>query len=171
MRNRTLKICAMLLAICTSTIHMQAMDEWDGVTQAKGFYSGTGTKADPYRIFTASQFLYFIQQTKDGNTFSGQYVELCNDIAFKTNEGLVKGADFYGDFDGNDHTIKVSEWASEGAVVGYIARGWHLFNLYGSMHDVYFVNANEVMTICTDGILYNCGFDFGNISLSYSSVD
>ena len=63
MRNSTLKICAMLLAICTSTIHLQAMDEWDGVTIAKGFYSGTGTKADPYRIFTASQFLYFIQQT------------------------------------------------------------------------------------------------------------
>ena len=165
MRNRTLKICAMLLAICTSTIHMQAMDEWDGVTQAKGFYSGTGTKTDPYRIFTASQFLYFIQQTKDGNTFSGQYVELCNDIAFKTNEGLVKGADFYGDFDGNDHTIKVYEWTAESPFwAAYIAIGWHLFNLYGSMHDVYFVNANEVMTICTDGILYNCGFDFGNNS-------
>ena len=61
MKNSTLKFCAMLLAICTSTIHLQAMDEWDGVTVAKGFYSGTGTKADPYRIFTASQFLYFIQ--------------------------------------------------------------------------------------------------------------
>ena len=162
MRNRTLKICAMLLAICTSTIHMQAMDEWDGVTQAKGFYSGTGTKTDPYRIFTASQFLYFIQQTKDGNTFSGQYVELCNDIAFKTNEGLVEGGDFYGNFDGNDHTIKVYEWTAEAFWVDYIANGWHLFNLYGSMHDVHFVNANEVMTICTDGILYNCGFDFNN---------
>ena len=43
MKDRTLKLCAMLLAICTSTIHLQAMDEWDGTTIAKGFYSGTGT--------------------------------------------------------------------------------------------------------------------------------
>ena len=107
MKDSILKFCAMLLAFCTSTIHLQAMDDWDGVTIAKGFYSGTGTKADPYRIFTASQFLYFIQQTKDGNTFSGQYIELCNDIAFKSE--AVEGGDFYGDFDGNDHTIKVDK--------------------------------------------------------------
>ena len=113
MKNSTLKFCAMLLAICTSTIHLQAMDEWDGNAIAQGFYCGTGTKTDPYRIFTASQFLYFIQQTKDGNTFNGQYVELCNDIAFKTNEGLVEGGDFYGDFDGNDHTIQVNDYYKE----------------------------------------------------------
>ena len=158
MRNSTLKICAMLLAICTSTIHLQAMDEWDGKTIAKGFYSGTGTKANPYKIFTASQFLYFIQQIKDGNTFSGKYIELCNDIAFKSNEGLVEGGDFYGDFDGNDHTIKVDKY--EEGIEGYLLFGWHLFNLYGSMHDVLFVRANEVMTIYTGGILYNCKFEF-----------
>lgn len=160
MRNSTLKFCAMLLAICTSTIHLQAMDEWDGNAVAQGFYSGTGTEADPYRIFTASQFLYFIQQTKDGNTFSGQYVELCNDIAFKTNAGLKDGGDFYGDFDGNDHTIQVNEY--DNGIDGYLLYGWHLFNLYGSMHDVQFVRANEVMTIYTGGILYNCKFEFPN---------
>jgi len=142
----------MLLAICTSTIHLQAMDEWDGTTIAKGFYSGTGTKADPYRIFTASQFLYFIQQTKDGNTFSGQYIELCNDIAFKSE--VVEGGDFYGDFDGNDHTIQVDKYWS--------VYGWRLFNLYGAMHDVQFVRARRVMEIYTGGILYNCSFEFPN---------
>lgn len=158
MKNSTLKFCAMLLAICTSTIHLQAMDEWDGVTVAKGFYSGTGTEADPYRIFTASQFLYFIQQTRDGNTFNGQYIELCNDIAFKSNEGLVEGGDFYGDFDGNDHTIQVNKYWER--YDDYIWGGWHLFNLYGSMHNVLFVRANEAMTIYTGGILYNCRFEF-----------
>ena len=158
MRNITLKICAMLLAICTSTIQLQAMDVWDGVTIAKGFYSGTGTKTDPYRIFTASQFLYFLQQTKDGNTFEGQYIELCNDIAFKTNEGLVKGGAFYGDFNGNDHTIQVDKYWDE--YYGYIYGSWHLFNLYGSMHDVKFVRANKAITIYTGGILYNCRFEF-----------
>jgi hypothetical protein len=148
----------MLLLLCTSTIHLQAMDEWDGITIAKGFYSGTGTKTDPYRIFTASQFLYFLQQTKDGNTFEGQYVELCNDIAFKSNEGLVKGGDFYGDFDGNDHTIQVNKYKQE--YQDYIWGGWHLFNLYGSMHDVLFVRANYAMSIYTGGILYNCRFEF-----------
>ena len=152
MKDRTLKLCAMLLAICTSTIHLQAMDEWDGTTIAKGFYSGTGTKTDPYRIFTASQFLYFIQQTKDGNTFTGKYIELCNDIAF--NYEPVEGGDFYGDFDGNDHTIQVNRYWSE--------LGWTLFNLYGSMHDVQFVRANGMMRIYTGGILYNCRFEFPN---------
>ena len=52
MKDSTLKLCAMLLAFCTSAIHLQAMDEWDGTTIAKGFYSGTGTKTDPYRIYT-----------------------------------------------------------------------------------------------------------------------
>jgi hypothetical protein len=160
MRNSTLKICAILLAICTSTVQLQAMDEWNGKTIAKGFYSGTGTKADPYRIFTASQFLYFIQQTKDGNTFSGQYIELCNDIAFKTNEGLVEGGDFYGDFDGNDHTIQVDKYWKE--YYYYIYGAWHLLNLYGSMHDVQFVRANEAITIYTGGILYNCKFEFSS---------
>ena len=129
------------------------MDEWDGTTIAKGFYSGTGTKADPYRIFTASQFLYFIQQVKDGNTFSDKYIELCNDIAFSiepTTRYLY--GDFYGDFDGNDHTIQVNKYWSE--------TGWRLFNLYGSMHDVQFVRANGMMSIYTGGILYNCKFEY-----------
>lgn len=158
MRNSTLKFCAMLLLLCTSAIHLQAMDEWDGGTIAKGFYCGTGTKDNPYKIFTASQFLYFIQQTKDGNTFSGQYIELCNDVAFKDAEKLVNGGDFYGDFDGNDHTIQVNKYWEY--YHDYIWGGWHLFNLYGSVHDVNFIRANEAVCIYTGGILYNCRFDF-----------
>ena len=158
MKKSTIKFCVMLLAFCISAIHLQAMDEWDGKTIAKGFYSGTGTKANPYKIFTASQFLYFIQQTKDGNTFEGQYIELCNDIAFKDAEKLVEGRDFYGDFDGNDHIIQVNKYWEE--YHDYILGGWTLFNLYGSMHDVKFIRANEVVRIYTGGILYNCMFEF-----------
>ena len=164
MKKSTIKFCVMLFAFCISAIHLQAMDEWDGVTIAKGFYSGTGTKANPYKIFTASQFLYFIQQTKDGNTFEGQYIELCNDIAF-SNEA-ISGGNFYGDFDGNDHTIQVNlywknrdDWYS-----------WRIFNLYGSMHDVQFVRANGVMSIYTGGILYNCRFEFPNGYHGYWTV-
>ncbi len=156
MRNSTLKICAMLLVFCTSAIHLQAMDEWDGVTIAKGFYSGTGTKANPYKIFTASQFLYFIQQVKDGNTFNGQHIELCNDIAFS--HEAISGGDFYGDFDGNDHTIQVNAyWRYQDNWYS-----WRLFDLYGSMHDVQFVRANGMMSIYEGGILYNCRFEFPN---------
>ena len=160
MRNSTLKICAMLLAICTSTIHLQAMDEWDGKTIAQGFYSGTGTKSNPYRIFTASQFLYFIQQIKDGNTFSDKYIELCNDIAFS--HDAVKGLGyFYGDFDGNEHKIQVNTDGDESYY-------WNFCGLYGSMHDVQFVNANNLMTIYTGGILYNCRFEFNGYHGSYT---
>lgn len=160
MRNSTFKLCAMLLAICTSTIHLQAMDEWDGMTIAKGFYSGTGTKTNPYRIFTASQFLYFIQQIKDGNTFSGKYVELCNDIAFSHDAVRGLGA-FYGDFDGNDHKIQVNKDGDESYY-------WTFCYLYGSMHDVQFVNAYNLMSIYTGGILYNCRFEFNGYHGSYT---
>ena len=164
MKKSTIKFCVMLFAFCISAIHLQAMDEWDGVTIAKGFYSGTGTKANPYKIFTASQFLYFIQQTKDGNTFEGQYIELCNDIAF-SNEA-ISGGNFYGDFDGNDHTIQVNQyWKNRDDWYS-----WRIFNLYGSMHDVQFVRANGVMSIYTGGILYNCRFEFPNGYHGYWTV-
>ena len=159
MRNRTLKFCVMLLAFCTSAIHLQAMDEWDGKTIAKGFYSGTGTKTDPYRIFTACQFLYFIQQTKDGNTFSGKYIELCNDIAFS--HEAVEGGNFYGDFDGNDHTIQINTDGDESYY-------WTFCSLYGSMYDVQFVDACNLMSIYTGGILYNCKFQFNGYHGSYT---
>ena len=144
----------MLLAICTSAIHLHAMDEWDGLTIAKGFYSGIGTKAEPYRIFTASQFLYFVQQLKDGNTFSGKYIELCNDIAF-SHDAVSTNGNFYGDFDGNDHKIQVNTNGNE-------SYSWSLCSLYGSIHDVQFVNAYNLMRIYTGGILYNCKFEFAN---------
>ena len=159
MRNSTLKFCVMLLAFCTSAIHLQAMDEWDGKTIAKGFYSGTGTKTDPYRIFTACQFLYFIQQTKDGNTFSGKYIELCNDIAFS--HEAVEGGNFYGDFDGNDHTIQINTDGDESYY-------WTFCSLYGSMYDVQFVDACNLMSIYTGGILYNCKFQFNGYHGSYT---
>ena len=160
MRNITLKFCAMLLVFCTSAIHLQAMDEWDGVTIAKGFYSGTGTKADPYRIFTASQFLYFIQQIKDGNTFSGKYIELCNDIAF-SHDAVKSSGGFYGDFDGNDHKIQINTCGDESYY-------WNFCSLYGSMHDVQFDNAYNLMSIYTGGILYNCKFGFNGYHGSWT---
>ena len=160
MRNSTLKICAMLLAFCTSTIHLHAMDEWDGKTIAKGFYSGIGTKSDPYRIFTASQFLYFIQQIKDGNTFSNQYIDLCNDIAF-SHEAVDGYGDFCGDFDGNDHKIQINTDGDESYY-------WNFCRLYGSIHDVQFVNACNIMSIYTGGILYNCRFEFNGYHGSYT---
>ena len=161
MRNITLKFCAMLLVFCTSAIHLQAMDEWDGVTIAKGFYSGTGTKANPYRIFTASQFLYFIQQIKDGNTFSGKYIELCNDIAFNHDKAVNGIGDFYGDFDGNDHTIIIDDDGQEDY-------SWQFCKLYGSIHDVQFIDAYSIMRIYTGGILYNCRFEFNGYHGSYT---
>ena len=160
MRNITLRFCAMLLAFCTSTIHLHAMDEWDGKTIAKGFYSGTGTKSDPYRIFTASQFLYFIQQIKDGNTFSNQYIDLCNDIAF-SHEAVDGYGDFCGDFDGNDHKIQINTDGDESYY-------WNFCRLYGSIHDVQFVNACNIMSIYTGGILYNCRFEFNGYHGSYT---
>ena len=52
---------------------------WDGMT-ASGFDSGSGTEDDPYIIRTHKQLAYLASAVNAGNTFSGVYFKLINDI-------------------------------------------------------------------------------------------
>ena len=91
-------------------------DVWNG-SVATSFESGSGTESNPYVIKTGAQLAYLAQSTNSGNTYSGKYFVLENDINLSGREWtpIGKGSDtsgsdystlsFSGVFDGNHHTI------------------------------------------------------------------
>ena len=99
---------------------LKAQDKWDGETVATKFFSGTGTKSDPYIIRTGAECMYFLRQLDSGNTFEGKYICLGNDIILNTNRST---GTFSGDFNGNKHCISKANSA-------FIA------NLSGVIHDI-----------------------------------
>ena len=69
--------------------------------------TGSGTQADPYKIYNVSEFNNFRDYVNDGNNMSGKYIELMADIdalEFFTPVGI--GDKFFsGNFNGNWHSI------------------------------------------------------------------
>lgn len=99
---------------------LMAQDKWDGETIATKFFSGTGTKSDPYIIRTGSECAYFLSQIKNGNSYEGKYIRLGNDIIF--NNYKTSGT-FAGDFDGNKHFLSN-------------VLGPFIYTLSGKIHDL-----------------------------------
>ncbi len=96
------------------------VDVWDGVAEAEGFASGTGTEEDPFVIETAAQLIYFRNQVDAGVTFDDQFVILAKDIDLADKifdpigfgyyddddaDGKTNYRVFMGTFDGAGHTI------------------------------------------------------------------
>ncbi len=63
--------------------------------------SGTGTEESPYLISSADDWNTFAANVSNGNSYSGQYLQLTADISVTT----MAGNSFSGTFDGGDHTI------------------------------------------------------------------
>jgi hypothetical protein len=95
-------------------------------------WSGNGTQTNPYVITTTAQLDALANEVKSGQTYSGTYFVLGNDIAystaglgdidenFTTIGGYFNGSDknFSGNFDGQNHTIsgiRVSKSTSNNA--------------------------------------------------------
>lgn len=76
---------------------------------ATGTLPGAGTEGDPYRISSTADWNAFVANVITGNSYSGQYVELTNDISVAQKCGYVMQTTpsraFSGTFIGNDHTI------------------------------------------------------------------
>ena len=76
---------------------------------ATGTLPGTGTEEDPYLISSTADWNAFVANVITGNSYSGQYVELTNDISVAQKCGYVMQTTpsraFSGTFIGNDHTI------------------------------------------------------------------
>ena len=83
--------------------------------------TGTGTKADPYVIDSAADFVTFTNNINSGTNYSGKYIRQDADIDLSTvadyagtnGDGTIS---FYGMYNGNGHTIKVNIDLSEKAV-------------------------------------------------------
>lgn len=80
---------------------------WDG-SVAAGFDSGTGTQTSPYRITSADQLAYLAKQVNAGQSYSGSFFVLENNLNLSGREWTPIGnyaIAFGGTFDGNNHTI------------------------------------------------------------------
>ena len=163
-------IVLMLLSFSISTIHAKT-DIWDGITISKGFYGGTGTKADPYTIYTGTQFAYFLKQLDEGNTFAGQYISLKNDIDLNgypnRNKILSKtGLRFDGNLDGEDHSLSPYFTPLNGHYYQTSSYGV-LIAVYGTVHDIYFPNICDFASVKEGGEIYNCYFGM----IDYCAID
>lgn len=100
---------------CGEVIFVPNADIWDG-SITNGFGGGSGSEADPYLIYTGAQLAYLASSTNAGNSYSGKYFKLMNNInlsniewtpigkgTLNTNQSTT-GA-FAGIFDGNYHVI------------------------------------------------------------------
>ncbi|MDY3904232.1 MAG: hypothetical protein SO007_03490, partial [Candidatus Enteromonas sp.] len=53
---------------------------WDGKLVATSYHGGTGTESDPYQIFSPKEFVYFLNQIRNGETYEGIYFKLTSNI-------------------------------------------------------------------------------------------
>ena len=70
-------------------------------------WSGSGTEADPYMINNTDEWQLLVDSVSAGNTYSGTFFRLGNDISVTTMVG-ISGKTFNGIFDGNGHTLTVN---------------------------------------------------------------
>ena len=69
---------------------------------------GTGSAADPWKLYSAADWIDWAGLVTEGTSYSGQNVQLMNDIDFKGRQVPsvgINGKPFKGTFDGGNHTI------------------------------------------------------------------
>ena len=107
MKRFIYKSLLLLAIIITASASGFAQATWDG-TIGSGFASGTGTSTNPYIIRTGAQLGYFLKSVSDGNTYSGKYIQLGNDITATSGASELTfstSSNFAGKFDGNNHKL------------------------------------------------------------------
>ena len=75
--------------------------------------SGSGTEEAPYLIRSIYEWNSFAYHVNEGTTYSGQYVQLTEDISVSTMVGTSEANSFQGTFDGSGHTLTVNYDTSE----------------------------------------------------------
>ena len=82
---------------------------WDGSTIATSFHGGSGTQQDPYQIFSAKEFVYFLNQIRDGENYDQVYFVLTSNINLGgyaiDATALTESTAFKGTLDGNAHKL------------------------------------------------------------------
>lgn len=109
------------------------------------FGGGSGTQADPYKIYNASHFVQLSDEVKAGNTFEGVYFKLLNSVDFKmwgqippiggqyyTEDGATGNRRFCGYFLGNNCTlynVTITENPDNCGIFGYLGYGGYVSDL------------------------------------------
>lgn len=112
------------------------------------FASGKGTKTDPYLINSADQLKAFAKSVNDGESYSGQYVSLNNDLDISDLDWTpigVSGSGFAGCFNGDNHVVtglKIGTKAepaelSEAGLFGIVAASAEIRNLSVKDAEIY----------------------------------
>lgn len=93
--------------VSPSVIYTEANPVWNG-SIATSFSLGSGTQEDPYLISTGEELAYLRVRVNDGQSYSGVYFKLINDIDLNNNAWIPIGTarkNFNGFFDGQGFKI------------------------------------------------------------------
>ncbi len=82
---------------------------WDGTTIATAYHGGSGTQTDPYQIFSAKEFIFFLNQIRNGEKYENTYFVLTSNInlgGFSVDStSLTEDSSFRGVLNGNAHKV------------------------------------------------------------------
>lgn len=143
-------------------------DVWDG-KPAEKFAGGAGTVDDPYKISTGAELAYLAEKVNGGESYSGEYFKLTNDIRLNEQDVPTGGNSwtpignsdngFNGIFDGDGHTISGL----------YVPDTTECPGLFGMGYDDAVIrNLIVVGTICAGGSAEAAGVGVGGICAASS---
>ena len=107
--TKILHVRTALMLLATAVITMTTQTAWA--------WNGSGTQSSPYQITTTNELKQLAEDVHNGNTYSGKYFKLMNDLVFTTSTSnwyaisptfASIGTDtnpFEGTFDGDNHTL------------------------------------------------------------------
>ena len=154
-------------------------DVWDG-KPAEKFAGGAGTVDDPYKISTGAELAYLAEKVNGGESYSGEYFKLTNDIRLNEQDVPTGGnswtpigngfdESFFGIFDGAGHVIRglyISDAAFPG-LFGMVDGTVQNLVVQGSVTggDEAIEESGAAGGICStsEGEIQNCGF-YGKVS-------
>ncbi len=98
---------------CTATIDYSITPTrsgaWDGKLVATAYHGGVGTQIDPYQIFSPKEFIYFLNQIRNGETYENTYFVLTSNINLGGYSvgpaALTDTTSFKGTLNGNAHKV------------------------------------------------------------------
>ena len=154
-------------------------DVWDG-KPAEKFAGGAGTVDDPYKISTGAELAYLAEKVNGGESYSGEYFKLTNDIRLNEQDVPTGGnswtpigngfdESFSGIFDGAGHVIRglyISDAAFpglfgmvDGTVQNLVVQG----SVTGGNEAIGESGAAGGICSTSEGEIQNCGF-YGKVS-------
>lgn len=145
---------------------------WDGKLVATSYHGGTGTESNPYQIFSPKEFIYFLNQIRNGNTYEGIYFKLTSNINLGgfaiDSTSLTEETSFKGILDGASHrvfnfTIKSTDNTYNG-LFGYMGGTIKNIGFQTSMN----ITTNQTSDVYTGLIIGNLSGTLENVYVSGS---